>query len=68
MGPRAASLMLLLIVKSSATETQGTFAFMSPTTDGEVRSRDELVSFVQELHRDFLRNGHEWESNPWQLP
>ncbi|WP_425578590.1 DUF7660 family protein [Streptomyces gulbargensis] len=35
---------------------------MSPTTDGEVRSRDELVSFVQELHRDFLRNGHEWEN------
>ncbi len=35
---------------------------MSLTPDSEVRSRDELVSFVQELHREFLRNGHEWEN------
>ncbi|MFJ3534802.1 hypothetical protein ACIPQA_04960 [Streptomyces sp. NPDC090109] len=35
---------------------------MSLTPDGEVRSRDELVSFVREPHQDFLRNGHEWEN------
>ncbi|MFF0276963.1 hypothetical protein [Streptomyces sp. NPDC004330] len=35
---------------------------MSLTPDGEVRSRDELVSFVRELHQDFLRNGHKWEN------
>ncbi|MFF5451660.1 hypothetical protein ACFY40_10520 [Streptomyces sp. NPDC012950] len=35
---------------------------MPLTPDGEVRSRDELVSFVRELHQDFLRNGHEWEN------
>ncbi|MGJ7418288.1 hypothetical protein AB9128_20840 [Streptomyces cinereoruber] len=35
---------------------------MSLTPDGEVRSRDELASFVRELHQDFLRNGHEWEN------
>lgn len=35
---------------------------MSLTPDSEVRSRAELVSFVQELYRDFLRNGHEWEN------
>lgn len=35
---------------------------MSLTPDGEVRSRDELVSLVRELHQDFLRNEHEWEN------
>ncbi|MGW5782272.1 DUF7660 family protein [Streptomyces sp. NPDC003863] len=38
------------------------FRFMSLTPDGEVRSRDGLVSFVRELHQEYLRNGHEWEN------
>ncbi|MGP4051434.1 DUF7660 family protein [Streptomyces sp. 2A115] len=35
---------------------------MSLTLDGEVRSRDDLVSFVRELRQDYLRRGHEWEN------
>ncbi|MFD0022707.1 hypothetical protein ACIA74_39010 [Streptomyces sp. NPDC051658] len=35
---------------------------MSLTPDDEVRSRDELVSFVRELRQDYLRRGHEWEN------
>jgi hypothetical protein len=35
---------------------------MPLTPDDEVRSRDELVSFVQELREDYLRRGHEWEN------
>ncbi|MFF8617294.1 hypothetical protein [Streptomyces sp. NPDC015350] len=35
---------------------------MSLAPDGEISSRDELVAFVRELHRDYLRRGHEWEN------
>lgn len=35
---------------------------MSLTPDSEVRSRDELVAFVRELHQDYLRRGQEWEN------
>lgn len=35
---------------------------MSLTPDDEVRSREELVSFVRELRQDYLRRGHEWEN------
>ncbi|MEU7389804.1 DUF7660 family protein [Streptomyces tanashiensis] len=35
---------------------------MSLTPDSEVRSRDELVSFVRELHQEYVRKGHEWEN------
>ncbi|MFJ3764930.1 hypothetical protein ACIPQJ_12370 [Streptomyces sp. NPDC090082] len=35
---------------------------MSLSPDDEVRSRDELVSFVRELHQDCLRSGHDRES------
>ncbi|MFI1438688.1 DUF7660 family protein [Streptomyces fructofermentans] len=35
---------------------------MSLTPDDEVRSRDELVSFVEGLREDYLRRGHEWEN------
>ncbi|WP_406858744.1 hypothetical protein ABZO31_00100 [Streptomyces sp. HUAS MG47] len=34
-----------------------------PLTPGdEVRSRHELVTFVRELHEDYLRRGGEWEN------
>ncbi|MFB7592243.1 hypothetical protein [Streptomyces sp. NPDC056169] len=32
------------------------------TPDSEIRSRDELVAAVRELHQDYLRRGHEWEN------
>lgn len=35
---------------------------MPSTPDHEVRSRDELVAVVRELHQDYLRRGHEWEN------
>lgn len=35
---------------------------MPLTPDSEVRSRNELVAFVRELHQDYLRRGHEWEN------
>ncbi|MFH8576604.1 hypothetical protein OHB11_35820 [Streptomyces zaomyceticus] len=35
---------------------------MSLAPDREVRSRDELVALVRELHQDYLRRGHEWEN------
>ncbi|MGW0859169.1 DUF7660 family protein [Streptomyces sp. NPDC002690] len=35
---------------------------MALTPDAEVRSRDELVSFVRELRQDCLRRGHEGEN------
>ncbi|MER5499674.1 MULTISPECIES: hypothetical protein [unclassified Streptomyces] len=35
---------------------------MSLAPDGEISSRDELVAFVRELHRDYLHRGHEWEN------
>ncbi|MET9919214.1 hypothetical protein ABZZ04_19265 [Streptomyces sp. NPDC006435] len=35
---------------------------MSLAPDDEIRSRDELVAFVRELHQDHLRRGHEWEN------
>ncbi|MFE1763488.1 hypothetical protein ACFW81_04635 [Streptomyces angustmyceticus] len=35
---------------------------MPLTPDSEVRSRDELVTFVRELHQDYLRRGHAWEN------
>ncbi|WP_434099390.1 DUF7660 family protein [Streptomyces platensis] len=35
---------------------------MSLTPDYEVRSRDELVSFVRELRQDCLRRGHDGEN------
>jgi len=35
---------------------------MPLTSDDEIRSRDELVAFVRELHQDYLRRGYEWEN------
>ncbi|MCX4986017.1 hypothetical protein [Streptomyces sp. NBC_00572] len=35
---------------------------MSLTPEAEVRTRDELVSFVRGLHEDYLRRGDEWEN------
>ncbi|MEW1905011.1 hypothetical protein [Streptomyces sp. NPDC086147] len=35
---------------------------MPLTPDDEVHNRDELVSFVRELHQDFLRKGQEGEN------
>jgi hypothetical protein len=35
---------------------------MPLSPDDEVRSRDELVSFVQGLREDYLGRGHEWEN------
>ncbi|MFJ2738327.1 hypothetical protein ACIO3O_01525 [Streptomyces sp. NPDC087440] len=30
--------------------------------DDEIRSREELATFVRGLHQEFLRRGHEWEN------
>ncbi|MFI6107503.1 hypothetical protein [Streptomyces sp. NPDC051310] len=35
---------------------------MPLTPDDEVRSREELVAFVRDLHQDYLRRGHTWEN------
>jgi hypothetical protein len=36
---------------------------MSLTPDDEIRSREELATFVRTLHQDFLRQGDAWENN-----
>ncbi|WP_443333355.1 DUF7660 family protein [Streptomyces sp. TSRI0281] len=54
--------MLLLLVKRSEARGARYFRCMSLTPDDEVRSRDELVSFVRELRQDYLRRGYEWEN------
>ncbi|MEU9703154.1 hypothetical protein [Streptomyces sp. NPDC047981] len=36
---------------------------MSLTPDNEVRSREELVAFLRELHQEFRRHGDEWENH-----
>jgi hypothetical protein len=35
---------------------------MPLTPDAEVRTRDELVAFVRDLHQDYLQRGHDWEN------
>ncbi|MEU6272987.1 hypothetical protein ABZ871_11315 [Streptomyces populi] len=31
--------------------------------DDEIRTRDELVAFVRDLHQDYLQRGHDWENH-----
>ncbi|MEU9190950.1 hypothetical protein AB0D14_41945 [Streptomyces sp. NPDC048484] len=36
---------------------------MPLTPDDEILTRDELVSFVRDLHQDYLQRGHDWENH-----
>ncbi|AJT70195.1 hypothetical protein T261_8603 [Streptomyces lydicus] len=36
---------------------------MSLRPDNEVRSREELVVFLSELHQEFRRHGDQWENH-----
>ncbi|MFE5028235.1 hypothetical protein ACFRAO_34235 [Streptomyces sp. NPDC056656] len=36
---------------------------MPLTPDDEIRTRDELVAFVRDLHQDYLQRGHDWENH-----
>ncbi|WOX26428.1 DUF7660 family protein [Streptomyces solicathayae] len=36
---------------------------MPLTPEDEIRTRDELVAFVRELHEDYVSRGHDWENH-----
>ncbi|MFJ9777824.1 hypothetical protein ACIRVF_42400 [Kitasatospora sp. NPDC101157] len=36
---------------------------MPLTSDDEIRSREELVAFIRDLHQDYLRQGQDWENS-----
>lgn len=38
----------------------GAAMLLSP--NDELRNRDDLVTFLRDLHRDFQQRGHEWEN------
>lgn len=36
---------------------------MPLTPEDEIRTRDELVAFVRELHQEYVDRGHDWENH-----
>ncbi|MGW1930936.1 DUF7660 family protein [Streptomyces sp. NPDC001919] len=51
-----------MIVKGIEAGGERYLHLMPLIPDDVVRNRDELVSFVRELHQDYVRRGDEWEN------